>query len=72
MNYKVIRIIGVVMLVLGAAVILMGILEGEKSVLRSIAAGGTPILIGGILLGRALRMENDSQASSDPSETPKG
>jgi hypothetical protein len=71
MNYKVIRIIGVVMLVLGAAAIIIAILEEEKSVIRSIAAGGTPILIGGILLGRSLRLENKNKASGDSSDTPK-
>ena len=71
MNYKVIRIIGVVLLVLGAAAIILQIMGGGKSVIRSIAAGGTPILIGGILLGRSLRLENKSKASGDPSGTPK-
>ncbi len=71
MNYKVMRIIGVVLLVLGAAAIIIAILEAEKSVIGSIAAGGTPILIGGILLGRSLRLENESKASGDPSDTPK-
>ena len=70
MNYKVIRIIGVVMLVLGAAAIILQIMAGGKSI-GSIATGGTPILIGGILLGRSLRLENKSKASSDPSDTPK-
>lgn len=72
MNYKTIRIIGVVLLVLGAAAIIISILEREKLVIGSIAAGGTPILIGGILLGRSLRLENKSKASGDPSSTAKG
>ena len=71
MNYKVLRIIGVVMLVLGATVIILAFMEGEKSVIGSIAAGGTPILIGGLLFGRSLRLENKSKASGDPSDTPK-
>ena len=71
MNYKVLRIIGVVLLVLGAAAIILQIMEGGKTVLRSIAAGGTPILIGGILLGRSFRLENESKASGDPPDTPK-
>ena len=72
MNYKVIRIISVVMLVLGAAAIIHQIMAGGgKSVIGSIAAGGTPILIGGILLGRSLRLENKSKASGDPSDTLK-
>lgn len=71
MNYKVIRIIGVVMLVLGVTAIILQIIEGGKSVMGSIAAGGTPILIGGILLGRSLRLENKSKASSDSSNMPQ-
>ena len=70
-RYKVIRIIGVVLLVLGAALIILQIMEEGESVIRSIAAGGTPILIGGILLGRSLRLENKSKASGDPSDAPK-
>lgn len=72
MKYKVIRIIGVAFLVLGAALIIVQIMEGGKSVIGSIAAGGTPILFGGILLGRSLRLENKNKASGDPSDTPKG
>ena len=71
MKYKVIRIIGVVLLVLGAVAIILQIIEGGKSVIGTIAAGGTPILFGGILLGLSLRLENKSKASSDPSNTPK-
>jgi hypothetical protein len=71
MNYKVIRIIGVVMLVLGATAIILTIMEGKKSVIGSIAAGGIPIMVGGLLLGRSLRMENKSKATGDPSDTPK-
>ncbi len=71
MNYKVIRIIGMVMLVLGVTVIILAIMEGKKSVVGSIATGGTPILIGGLLFGRSLRLENKIKASGDPSDAPK-
>lgn len=71
MNYKVIRITGVVMLVLGAVAIILQIMEGGKSVIGTIGAGGTPILIGGILLGRSFRLENKNKASDDPSGTPR-
>jgi hypothetical protein len=71
MDYKTIRIIGVVLLVLGAAAIILQIMEGGRSVVRTIAAGGPPILIGGLLLGRSFRLENKSQASGDPSDTPE-
>ena len=71
MNCKVIRIIGVVLLVLGATAIILQIIEGGKSVVGTIAAGGIPIMFGGILLGRSFRLENNSKASGDPSDTPK-
>ena len=71
MKYKVIRIIGVVLLVLGAALIILQIMEGGKSVIQTIGAGGTPIGLGGILLGMSFRMENKMKASGDPSDTPK-
>ncbi len=71
MKYKVVRIIGVVMLVLGAALIILQIMEGGKSVIQAIGAGGTPICMGGVLLGMSLRMENKMKDSGDPSDTPK-
>ena len=71
MKYKVIRIIGVVLLVLGAALIILHLMEGEKSVIKSIAAGGTPVGLGGALLGLSLRLENKQNASGGPSDTPK-
>ena len=71
MKYKVIRIMGVVLLVLGAALIILQLMAREKSVIGSIAAGGTPICLGGVLLGLSLRLENKKKASGDPSDTPK-
>ena len=70
-RYKVIRIIGVVLLVLGATLIILQIMEGGKSVIQTIGAGGAPIAIGSLLLGLSLRLENKSKASGDPSDTPK-
>ncbi len=61
-RYKVIRIIGVVMLVLGAALIILQIMEGGKSVIHAIGAGGTPICIGGVLLGLSLS-RNDAEGA---------
>ena len=69
MSYKVLRIIAVLLLVLGAAAIILQMMEGGKSVIGTIAAGGTPLLLGGILLGRSLRLENKSKSSGDPSGT---
>ena len=71
MKHKVIGIIGVLLLVLGAALIILQLMEGKKSVFRSIAAGGTPICLGGVLLGLSLRLENKKKASGDPTDTPK-
>jgi hypothetical protein len=70
-RYKVIRIIGVVLLVLSAAMITIAIMEGEKSVIQSIGAAGGLIAVGGALCGMSLRMENKEKASDDPSEKPK-
>ena len=70
-RYKVIRIIGVVLLVLGAALIILQIMEGGKSVIHTIGAGGAPIAIGSVLFGLSLRLENKVKASGDPSDTPK-
>jgi hypothetical protein len=71
MKYKVVRIIGVVLLVLGAALIIRQIMEGGKSVIQTIGAGGGPIAVGGALLGISLTLENKMKASRDPSNTPK-
>ena len=70
-RYKVIRIIGVVLLVLGAALIILQIMEGGKSVIQTIGAGGSWIGLGGGLFGMSLRLENKEKASGDPSDTPK-
>ena len=70
-RYKVIRIIGVVLLVLGAALIILQIMEGGKSVIQTIGAGGAPIAIGSCLFGLSLRLENKEKASGNPSNTPK-
>ena len=70
-RYKVIRIIGVVLLVLGAALIILKTLEGGKSVIQTLGAGGSWIGLGGALFGLSLRLENKEKASSDPSDTPK-
>jgi hypothetical protein len=70
-RYKVIRIIGAVLLVLGAALIILRIMEGGKSVIHTIGAGGAPIGIGSALFGLSLRLENKKKASGHPSNTPK-
>jgi hypothetical protein len=70
-RYKRIRIIGVVLLVLGAAMIILALVEGKKSVIQSIGAGGGLIGVGGALFGMSLRLENKEKASGDPSDKPK-
>ena len=69
MKYKVIRIIGVLLLVLGAALIILQLMAREKgsSVIHSIARGSTPIIMGALALGWSKR----KKASGDPSDTPK-
>ena len=71
MKYKVIRIIGVLLLVLGGTVIILQLMAREKSVIGSIAVGATPITIGAMLLGTSLMLENKKKSSGDPSDTPK-
>ena len=65
MKYKVIRMIGVGLLVLGVALVILQLMAGEKSVIGSIAAGATPITMGALLLGVSLRIER-KEASGDP------
>ena len=71
MKYKVIRIIGVLLLVLGAGVIILQLMAREKSVIGSIAGGATPITMGALLLGVSRMLENKKKASGDPSDTPR-
>lgn len=70
-RYKVLRIISVVMVISGAAIIILNLVEGEKSVFRSIGAGGAYIGLGGAFFGMSLRFENREKASDCPSNTPK-
>lgn len=70
-RYKVIRIIAMVLLVVGAVQIILQVMEGGKSVIQTIGAGGSAIGLGGVLFGLSLRLENKERASGDPSDTPK-
>ncbi|MFO1053232.1 MAG: hypothetical protein U1F36_13550 [Planctomycetota bacterium] len=70
-RFKRIRIIGVVLLVLAAAIISIALAEGEKSVLQSIGAGGGLMAVGGALLGMSLRLENKEKACGDTTDEPK-
>ena len=71
MKYKVIRIIGVLLLVLGVALIILQLMTGEKSVVGSIAAGATPITMGSLLVGVSFMLEKKKKASDESSDTPK-
>ena len=71
MKYKVIRIIGVLLLVLGAALIILQLMAREKSVIGSIAGGATPIIMDALVLGASLGSSRRKKASGDPSDTPK-
>lgn len=71
MKYKVIRIIGVLLLFLGAIVIILQLMASEKSVIGSIAGGATPISMGALLLGVSRVLKNKKKGSGDPSDTPK-
>ena len=70
-RYKVIRNIAVVLLVVGAVQIILQIMEGGKSIIQTIGAGGSAIGLGGVLFGLSLRLENKEKASGDPSDTLK-
>lgn len=70
-RYQRIRIIGVGLLVLSAAIIILALVEGKKSVIQSIGAGGGLIAVGGALLGMSLRQENKEKASGDPPDKPQ-
>jgi hypothetical protein len=59
------------LLVLGAILIILQIMEGGKSVIQTIGAGGAHIGLGGVLFGLSLRLENKEKTSGDPSDTPK-
>jgi hypothetical protein len=69
MKHKVIRIIGVLMLVVGAALIILQLMEGGKSVIKTLARGTTPITMGCLLIAVSLR--DRKKAPGDSSDTPK-
>ena len=71
MTYNVRRLLRVVMLILGFAAIVLRIVEGGHVGIKAIGAGGVPIMIGGLLLGRSFRLEKQSKASADPAGKPE-
>ena len=71
MKHKVIGIIGVLLVVLGAALIILQLMAREKSVIGSIAGGATPIIMGALVLGLSLGLSRRKKAPGDPSDTPK-
>jgi predicted phage tail protein len=70
MKYKVMEIVGVLLLVLGAALIILQFMAKEKSVIGSIASGASPIGIGAVLIGVSQMLER-KKASIDRPDTPK-
>jgi hypothetical protein len=70
MKHNGIGIIGVLLVVLGAAFIVLQLMEREKSVSGSIAGGMTPILTGSILIGVSRRLER-KKAMGAPADTPR-
>ncbi len=71
MKYKVIRIIGVLLLVLGLALIVLQLIAKEKSVIGSIAVGSTPITMGAVLVGISSMLENKKKRSVNPLDRTK-
>ncbi len=71
MKYKIIRIIGVLMLVFGAALIILQLAAKEKSVVGSIAAGATPIIMGTLVLAVSFAASRRQKASGGSGDTPK-
>ena len=63
MKYKVIWILGLLCMVLGVAVIILELTAHEKSVVRSIAAGATPITIGSMLIAISVSFERRKNSS---------
>ncbi len=57
MKYKVIRIAGLLMLLLGLALVFYHLLEREKSLLASVASGGSLIALGSGMIGSSVRLE---------------
>lgn len=66
MKHKVIRIIGVLLLVLGAALIILQLMAREKPVIGTIAAGATPIIMGALLLGMSRMLERKKASAIRP------
>lgn len=71
MKYKVIRVIGVLLLVLGVALIVLQLFAREKSFIGSIAAGSTSIANGAVLIGISSMLQNKKKRSGDPSARTK-
>lgn len=70
MKYIFVTTTGVLLLVLGMAIIILQLTSEEKTVVGSIAAGGSPIAIGAMLIGVS-QMLKRKNASIERSDTPK-
>jgi hypothetical protein len=72
MKYKLVGITGLLLMVLGLALIIMQLMAREKSIVGSIASGGTPISMGTVLVAvsRMLkRKQRDAIARSEGTKT---
>lgn len=67
-RFQVIRITGVALLVLSAAMITIALMEGEKSVVQAIGAAGGLIAVGAALCGMSFRAEKKEKDSDDSSD----
>lgn len=68
MKYRVIRIAGLLMLLLGLAFVFYHLLEREKSVVASVASGGSLIALGAGMIGSSVRLERKNERAR--TETP--
>lgn len=68
MKYKVMRNLGILLMVLGLFTIIVNLASQEKSVVRSLASGGSPIAIGAALIGVSSMLERKNSRA----DTPKG
>jgi predicted phage tail protein len=69
MKYKITGITGLLLIVLGATLIILQLMANEKSVIRSIAVGASPISVGCMLIGvsRMFARKNASRNRSNAS-----
>ena len=70
MKYIFMTTTGVLLLVLGVAIVILQLTSAEKSVVSSIAGGGSPIAMGAMLIGVS-QMLKRKNATTELSDMPK-